>query len=60
MKRVDFLLTNDQYDDLKELLYECSENLFVDNSIAEFILKMLEENQEEYCGEEIIYNGHYV
>lgn len=51
-KKINFLLTEDQYERLKELLYDCTFNEFIDSQIAEFILKQLEENYEEYEFEE--------
>lgn len=48
MKKVSFTLTEEQYEDFKELLYETSENVFLDTNIAELVLKLVEENSEEY------------
>lgn len=60
MKKVSFTLTEDQYNDFKELLYETSENVFLNGNIAELILKLVEENSEEYwLGEAIEEQGAF-
>lgn len=51
-RKISFLATEDQYQDLKDLLYDCLDNPFVESPVAEFTLKMLEENAEEYWAEE--------
>lgn len=45
-------LTDEQYEDLKGLLYDNVDNPFTNSHIAEVILKLIEENTEEYWVQE--------